>query len=122
LTAQAGRPFAVSNVPYRVFYYDDAKDVHVAADGALERETDEILELMDDVLHDPGSFVGVVAEDGSMLTFVVLDEGIQLDVPQPKRRGSYFKMTSLEVCKQVLRDAADHFDHEKVEGLEFERW
>lgn len=107
---------------YRVFHYDAARDVQVAADGAEERERGEILTLMEDVLVEPGSFVGVVAEDGTMLTFVVLDEGIQLDVPQPKRRGSYLKMASLEVCKQVLRDAGDGFDHEKVEGLEFERW
>lgn len=107
---------------YRVFHYDAARDLEVAADGAQERERDEILALMDDVLVEPGSFLGVVADDGSMLTFVVLDEGIQLDVPQPKRRGSYFKMTSIDVCKQVLREAGVGFDHEKVSGLEFERW
>lgn len=107
---------------YRVFHYDAARDVQVAADGAQERERDEILALMDDVLVEPGSFVGVVADDGTMMTFVVLDEGIQLDVPQPKRRGSYLKMASLEVCKQVLSEAGAGFDHEQVEGLEFERW
>ena len=109
-------------MPFRVFHYDAARGVQVAADGAEERERAEILQLMDDVLVEPGSFVGVVAEDGSMLTFVVLDEGIQLDVPQPKRRGSYLKMASLDVCKQVLSAAGDGFDHEQVEGLEFERW
>ncbi|HHH27222.1 MAG TPA: hypothetical protein ENK57_02575 [Polyangiaceae bacterium] len=107
---------------YRVFHYDAARDVQVAADGAEERECEEILALMDDVLVEPGSFVGVVAEDGSMLTFVVLDEGIQLDIPQPRRRGSYFKMASLAVCKNVFEAAESGFDHEKVDGLEFERW
>ena len=107
---------------YRVFHYDDDRDHQVAADGAVERSLEEILALMGEVLRSPGSFVGVMAEDGSLMTFVVVEEGIQLDVPQPKRRGSYFKVTDLAECTRVLQQAAGQFDHAEVEGLTWERW
>jgi hypothetical protein len=109
-------------VAYRVFYYDDAKDVQIAADGAVERDTEAIIALMDEVLVEPGSFVGVLEDDESLLTFVVLDDGIQLDIPQGARRGSYFKKTTLATCKQVLRDNEGGFRFEQVPDLVFEKW
>jgi len=112
-------------VSHRVYFYDDASGVQRAADGAKPESLEEILALMDRVLQEPGSFVGVLAPDDSLLTFLVTGEGsVQMDVPQPGRRGSYMKVSNLDACKDVMKRFAEAaaFVHSDFDGLAFEKW
>jgi len=109
----------------RVYYYDDAAGTQRAADGAEPESLEAILTLMDLVLREPGSFIGVLAPDDSLLTFLVTEEEVvQLDVPQPERRGSYYKASTLENCKAIMTRVAEAttFEHTDFEGLVFEKW
>lgn len=110
---------------HRVYFYDDAAGTQRAADGAEPERLEGILALMDRVLQEPGSFVGVLAPDDSLITFLVTGEGeVQFDVPQPARRGSYMKVSDLEACKGLMTRfaEAETFVHSDFEGLTFEKW
>ncbi len=110
---------------HRVYFYDDASGTQRAADGAVPEPLKEILALMDRVLKEPGSFVGVLAPDDTLITFLVTGEGeVQFDVPQPARRGSYMRVCNLEDCKTLMSRfaEAETFVHADFDGLAFEKW
>ncbi len=108
---------------YLVSYCDYESGRQVAADGSVSMSLQEVLVLMDEILVSPGSFLGVTVQDGSMLQFIVNDDGSMcLDVPSPSERGSYAKQTTLDACKSVLRGTGTSVQREAIEGLAFERW
>lgn len=108
---------------FRVTYCDYETGRHVAADGPLPMSRGEILELMDQVLTSPGSFVSVMDADGTMLQFVLDEDGsVMLDIPHPPKRGSYAKRTTVAACVKAIRELSDKVELDAFEGLEFERW
>ncbi len=108
---------------FRVTYCDFESGKHVAADGPLSLSKQEILALMDEVLTSAGSFVSVMDADGTMLQFVLDEDGsVMLDIPHPSKRGSYAMKASLSFCEQAIRDLDEKVTIDAFEGLEFERW
>ncbi len=108
---------------YLVSYCDYETGKQVAADGTVSMSLGDILVLMDEILTSSGSFVGVTAADGSMLQFIVNDDGsMYFDVPSPGERGSYVKHTTLKICKDVLRAVDGGVRRDAIDGLVFERW
>jgi hypothetical protein len=111
---------------YHVHYWSLESGEEVPADGAVEMDLEQLLELMDRVLTSPGCFVSAAGADGTMIQFVV-DEGdiVLLDVPAPQKRGSFGKRDTLAACKALMRTLGGdgpHVSHEDIEGLTFERW
>lgn len=108
---------------YRVTYCDYETGKHIAADGPLSLGKAEILSLMADVLTSSGSFVSVMDADGTMLQFVLDDDGmVMLDIPFPPKRGSYAKLTTVAACVTAIEELADKIVLDAFDGLEFERW
>ena len=109
---------------YRVTYCDYESGQQEASDGGVMMTLDEILQLMDRLLTSSGDFVSVTHQDGTMLQFLVEEDGglCLLDMPSPKERGSYEQHVSLEVCKKTLTSMPDTFDPKLVDNLEFIPW
>jgi hypothetical protein len=113
----------MTSKPYRVSYCDYATGKEVAADGPLAMSKSQVLELLAEVLREPGSFVSVTDAGGRMLQFVLDDDGsVMLDVPYPEKRGSYAKRSTLAACLQLVRDLGGRVEITAIDGLEFERW
>ena len=88
---------------------------------SLDRQ--EILSLMADVLTTAGSFVSVMDADGTMLQFVLDEDGsVMLDIPHPPKRGSYAKRTTVAACVTAIEELSDKIALDAFDGLEFERW
>ncbi len=102
--------------------YDTGRQA--AADGGgVEMSRDQILQLMGEVLVSPGSYVSVMDREGTMLQFVLDEDGsVMLDIPAPRRRGSFAKRTTLAECEAAVRSLGDRVDTDAFEGLVFERW
>ncbi len=108
---------------YRVTYCDYQTGVHIAADGPIAMSRQEILDLMAKVLTSSGSFVSVMDADDNMLQFVLDDDGmVMLDLPHPKKRGSYVKVTSVAACVTAIENLGDKVTIDDFDGLVFERW
>jgi len=109
---------------YRVSYSDDKTGTQVTNDHAIEMDCDALIELMERVLADEGSFVNVEDASGRVMTFMVDDAegGLLLDVPCSVERGSYTKSTTLAACREALRAMNGTIDRSKIDGLSFERW
>ena len=108
---------------YRVSFCDFSSDTHPAPDEYRMLDRDEILILMRKVLTSAGSFVSVMDEEGTMLQFMIDDDGsAMIDIPYPKRRGSYEKRGTLDDCVEAVRRLGDTVSIENIEGLEFARW
>lgn len=106
----------------RVYFYDDASDEQRAVNEAREASVEEIHALMARVLVEPGSFVGVLAPDDSMVTFLAVEGGIHVDFPDAARRGAYVKVTTRDECRAIVAAGTERFDPEAVDGLAFEKW
>jgi hypothetical protein len=107
----------------RVSYCDYDRGLQLAADGAKPMRVDEILALMDEVLQSSGSFISVVDSEDNLMNFIVEEDGaLQLDFPSPDERGSYFKRSSMDECKDALRRSNGKLSRTLVDGLDFERW
>ena len=108
---------------YRIYYSDFVRDIELTPDGARPAEVDEILRMMEEVLAEPGNFLGVMDEQGGILQFLVDEQGtIGVEIPDPPRRGHYGKQASLTECKQLLHDADGRFHWDAFDGLTFEKW
>lgn len=106
----------------RVFFYDEATDEQVAVNEAREATLAEIRTLLEKVLRGEGSFVGVLAPDDTMVTYLVTDEGILVDFPIAARRGAMVKIADLRECYAIVAKANGTFDPGQVDGLAFEKY
>jgi hypothetical protein len=108
---------------FRVTFCDYARDRESGGDGGVPMTVTEVLELMAEVLTSAGSFVSVMDREGTMIQFMVDEHGgMMLDIPSPRERGSYAKVTDLEACLKVMRDLDTLVRKEAIEGLAFARW
>jgi predicted acetyltransferase len=108
---------------YRVYYSDFERDIELTPDGARPAEVEEINGLLDQVLAQPGNFLGLIDEQGGILQFLVDEDGhIGVEIPDPARRGHYGKRATLTECKQLVAEADGRFHWDAVDGLQFEKW
>jgi hypothetical protein len=126
ISAQAPATSSTVVVPlshYRVTYCAYESGEHLAADDPKLMRREEILALMRKVLTSPGSFVSVMDASGTMIQFVLDDDGsVMLDIPHPNKRGSYAKRTTLTACVTAVEKLGDTIRLDEVDGLVFERW
>jgi hypothetical protein len=108
---------------YRVHYCNFETGEEIAGNGAVEMDLEQLIELMDRVLISHGCFVSAASSDGTMIQFVVDEDGmVMLDVPAPSKRGSYGKRDTMAACKATLRATGTQVRHEDIDGLTFVPW
>lgn len=108
---------------FRVAFCDYSAEENPAADEHRLLDRDGILALMEEVLKSAGSFVSVMDDEGTMLQFVLDEDGsVMMDIPHPKKRGSYAKRATIADCVSVVEALDERVRIDAITGLEFERW
>lgn len=110
-------------MPYHMFYCDYAEDEDVPAEEAIPADLETIIQRMDSVLRITENFVGMVDTNDVTLQFIVNDDySIHVDIPIPKKRGSYSKTLPLDACVELVKGIGSTIDPDSIPGLIFESW
>ena len=108
---------------FKLFYTDYSEDKHLRSDEAESVTLEKIVDCMNNLLHEPDNFVGIIDCNDVMLQFMVEDDGsICIDAPLHERKGSFTKSADLSECIEIVGALQKNIVLEQINGLEFKSW
>ncbi len=108
---------------FKLFYTDYSKDKHLRSDEAKSASLEKIIDCMNNLLHEPDNFIGIIDDNDVTLQFMVEDKGtISIDAPIEERRGSLTKTADLSECIKLINALQKDIVLEQINGLEFKAW
>lgn len=108
---------------YKIFFSDFTENKILDACDARQASKDEILHSMDCVLHMPNNFLGIIDKNGVTLQFMVnTDKSVYIDIPVPKKNGSYAKTAELQSCFSIVQELDKEIVIATIDGLAFNSW
>ncbi|MAT38746.1 MAG: hypothetical protein CL946_04000 [Ectothiorhodospiraceae bacterium] len=105
------------------FFYDSESGEGIDLSESAEGELEEVLVRWHSIEGQPGSLLGVVCTNGTVVQFMWDDAcTVTLDLPLRERHGSLQKESSFEVCEETLRLAFRGMDPQELLNLSFVPW
>jgi hypothetical protein len=107
---------------YRIFYSCESSRDHVPNDKPVSYPLDTIIDMAMQLLQDDGDFLGILNEADVCVQFMALGGGmIEIDIPDPPRRGSHSKSIRENELEAQVKNVASLFSPQRI-GFKFSAW
>ena len=108
---------------FRIFYHCTETGDHVPSDEAVKYPLDTIIDMAMQLVRRSGDFLGVLDGTGKCVQFMAVGGGmVEIDIPDPVKRGSHTKSISENELEIQLKKVASLFTGKEPVGFKFVSW
>lgn len=109
----------------RYFFHNPVKGYDIPSDQAKPLDDKYREDMLYDTIGDePGSFFGIISDQGVTLQFYLEDhdDNITMEIPAPEEQGSYSNCVSFERALELVKGLNEVFSRSDFPDLQFGRW